>query len=126
MVANIIDGKTFAAKIKTDIAAEIAAKIKQGLPQPSLAVILVGDNPASHIYVRNKRQACYDAGIKSIYHPLPNTVHENELKTLIQQLNNDPTVNGILLQLPLPHIALYNTFSDLLAAGQAAAVLLAT
>ncbi len=102
MVAQIIDGKALATKIKAEIAAEVSARKKQGFAQPCLAVILVGDNPASHIYVRNKRQACEEAGIKSIYHPLPSTVSENDLKELIQQLNNDPAVNGILLQLPLP------------------------
>lgn len=102
MVAKLIDGKTFAAKIKTHIAAEISTRKSQGFAEPCLAVILVGDNPASHIYVRNKRQACEEVGIKSIYHSLPSTVHENDLKALIQQLNDDPTVNGILLQLPLP------------------------
>ncbi len=102
MAAKLIDGKAFATKIKADITAEISARKNQGFAAPCLAVILVGDNPASHIYVRNKRQACEEAGIKSIYHSLPNTIPENDLKELIHQLNNDPTVNGILLQLPLP------------------------
>ncbi len=102
MVAKLIDGKAFATKIKANIAAEISGRKNQGFPEPCLAVILVGDNPASHIYVRNKRQACEEVGIKSIYHALPNTINENDLKILIQQLNNDPTIHGILLQLPLP------------------------
>jgi methylenetetrahydrofolate dehydrogenase (NADP+)/methenyltetrahydrofolate cyclohydrolase len=102
MVAQLIDGKAFATTIKKNIAEDISARKDQGLVRPCLAVILVGDNPASHIYVRNKRQACEEVGIKSIYHALPNSTSENELKALIQQLNEDPTVNGILLQLPLP------------------------
>jgi methylenetetrahydrofolate dehydrogenase (NADP+)/methenyltetrahydrofolate cyclohydrolase len=102
MVAKLIDGKKFASKLKTEIATQISARTNQGLIQPCLAVIIVGDNPASHIYVRNKRQACEEVGIKSIYHPLPSTTSEDDLKTLIHQLNNDSTVHGILLQLPLP------------------------
>lgn len=102
MVAKLIDGKAYATTIKANIAAEISARKNQGYAEPCLAVILVGDNPASHIYVRSKRQDCEEVGIKSIYHALPSTIHENDLKTLIHQLNEDPTVNGILLQLPLP------------------------
>lgn len=102
MVAQLIDGKAFATTIKANIAAEISARKNQGFAEPCLAVILVGDNPASHIYVRSKRQDSEEVGIKSIYHALPNTITENDLKTLIHQLNNDPAINGILLQLPLP------------------------
>lgn len=114
MVAKIIDGKAFAAKLKAEIAAEISIRKNQGFTQPSLAVIVVGDNPASHIYVRNKRQACEEVGIKSIYHPLPNTIQENDLKTLIRQLNNDPSINGILLQLPLPEHINSDTLLELI------------
>jgi len=102
MTAKIIDGKAIAEKIKNNVAAEISERKKQGFTEPCLAVILVGDNSASHIYVRNKRKACEEVGIKSIYHALPSTIQENDLKALIHQLNNDPIVNGILLQLPLP------------------------
>jgi methylenetetrahydrofolate dehydrogenase (NADP+)/methenyltetrahydrofolate cyclohydrolase len=73
-----------------------------GLPDPGLAVILVGEDPASVIYVRNKREACETIGIKSHYYPLPTTVTENELIQLINELNLNPTIHGILLQLPLP------------------------
>jgi methylenetetrahydrofolate dehydrogenase (NADP+)/methenyltetrahydrofolate cyclohydrolase len=102
MVAKIIDGKAFATTLRTTVATEIRSRIGQGLAQPCLAVILVGNNPASHIYVRNKRQACEEVGIKSIYHALSHTTTQLELHTLIQQLNSDPSINGILLQLPLP------------------------
>ena len=102
MTAKLIDGKALAATIRSEIATEIAARKKQGLRQPGLAVILVGDDPASHIYVRNKRHACDDVGIKSIYHALPATLQEEELVQLIEKLNHDDTIDGILLQLPLP------------------------
>ncbi|MDA8562120.1 bifunctional methylenetetrahydrofolate dehydrogenase/methenyltetrahydrofolate cyclohydrolase FolD [Gammaproteobacteria bacterium] len=102
MVAKIIDGKLLSSKIKKQLAKKISAKIEQGLNQPNLAVIIIGDDPASHIYVRNKRLACEEVGIKSTYYPLPTTTTENELKDLIFKLNNTKSINGILLQLPLP------------------------
>ncbi|HEX2548691.1 MAG TPA: bifunctional methylenetetrahydrofolate dehydrogenase/methenyltetrahydrofolate cyclohydrolase FolD [Gammaproteobacteria bacterium] len=102
MTAKLIDGKAFAAQMKKEIAIEIATRREEGHPEPGLAVILVGEDPASHIYVRNKRQACQDVGIQSFYHPLPNDTEEKQITDLIQQLNNDPKVHGILLQLPLP------------------------
>lgn len=102
MTANIIDGKALATEIKTRLAATIAAKIATGHRQPGLAVILVGDDPASSIYVRNKRQACEQVGIASTHHHLPADITENTLIDLIEQLNRDNTVDGILLQLPLP------------------------
>ena len=102
MTAKLIDGKTFAAQIRCDVSLEINARKKEGYAPPGLAVILVGDDPASHIYVRNKRQACEEVGIQSFYHPLPSSIEENELVDLIKTLNQKPEVNGILLQLPLP------------------------
>lgn len=102
MVAKLLDGKALAATLRTEVSAEITQRSQQGFQQPGLAVILVGDNPASHIYVRNKRQACEEVGIKSFYHPLPANTGEKDLIELIQQLNQDQLVNGILLQLPLP------------------------
>lgn len=102
MTAEIIDGKALAKSILATIASEIAERKSQGLPQPGLAVILVGDDHASAIYVQNKRQACNDVGMKSAYFPLPNDIKEKKLIELIQQLNNDKTIDGILLQLPLP------------------------
>ena len=102
MGAKIIDGKAIAAKIRQRVRAKIAALRKQGKRPPGLAVILVGHDPASSIYVRNKRQACEEVGILSSYHPLPADISQNKLIRLIEDLNADPTVDGILLQLPLP------------------------
>lgn len=102
MTANIINGKAFAAQMRADISAEIQSRIQNGMNPPGLAVILVGNDPASEIYVRNKRLACEEVGIKSVYHHLPDRISETELTTLIQQLNQDHTIHGILLQLPLP------------------------
>ena len=102
MVAHIIDGKKLATEVRADVATQIAERQQKGLRQPALAVILVGDDPASAIYVRNKRHACNEVGIKSIYHPLPALVTEDTLIDLIHQLNHDASIDGILLQLPLP------------------------
>lgn len=102
MTAQLIDGKAIAALLRANIKQLVAEKIAAGLRQPGLAVILVGEDPASTVYVRNKRQACEEAGIFSVYHHLPITVSENELITLIETLNNDQKIDGILLQLPLP------------------------
>lgn len=102
MTAQVIDGKALASQIKTDIAAAISSLNKQGNREPGLAVILVGDNPASQIYVKNKRQACENVGMRSIYHELPANTHEHELIELIQKLNHDKNIDGILVQLPLP------------------------
>ncbi len=102
MTAQLIDGKALALTIRNEIATKIAARNQQGLRKPGLAVILMGDDPASHIYVQNKRKACAEVGIKSIYHPLSAATSEQTLIQLIQTLNHDPTIDGILLQLPLP------------------------
>jgi methylenetetrahydrofolate dehydrogenase (NADP+)/methenyltetrahydrofolate cyclohydrolase len=102
MTAKLIDGKQLAAKIRAEVAAEVASRREQGIRPPGLAVILVGDDHASEIYVRNKRQACEQAGIKSVYHPMPASTASPELLKIIQDLNQDMTIDGILLQLPLP------------------------
>lgn len=102
MTAQLIDGKAIATRIKQELSEIIQAKIKAGSRKPGLAVILVGDDPASAVYVRNKRQACEEVGIHSVYHQLPSATKENELKDLIEQLNQDRNIDGILLQLPLP------------------------
>lgn len=102
MTAKLIDGKALATQIRAEIAAQIRTRLQEGARKPGLAVILVGDDPASSIYVRNKRQACEEVGINSIYHPLPSNVSEETLIGLIHELNNDPLTDGILLQLPLP------------------------
>lgn len=98
MTAHIIDGKAFAARLREQIKEDIAQ-----LPgQPGLAVVLVGENPASQVYVRNKIRATEEVGMRSIEHKLPETATERELLSIVEQLNADPQVHGILVQLPLP------------------------
>lgn len=98
----LIDGKAIAARIHAEIAERVAEmKQKQGV-QPGLATVLVGDNPASHSYVRGKRKACEEVGIMSYHHELPKETTQSQLEALITQLNADPKVHGILVQLPLP------------------------
>lgn len=102
MTAQLIDGKAIAEQLKREISQIIQEKVASGLRPPGLAVILVGEDPASTIYVRNKRQACEQVGIQSFYHHLPEDIDENRLIDLIQHLNHDTGVDGILVQLPLP------------------------
>jgi len=97
-MVNIIDGKNLAEKIRAEIKSEITAKRLI----PALAVVLVGNNPASAIYVRNKKRACAEVGIKGIDHALSESVSEAELLKLVEKLNADKNVHGILVQLPLP------------------------
>ncbi len=97
----IIDGKKIAAELRQKLAQDVAALKKTG-KNPGLAVILVGDDPASHVYVGNKIKACKEVGIESIEHRLPENAAAGQLDMLIRQLNSDPAVHGILLQLPLP------------------------
>ncbi len=97
-----IDGKAFADKLRARIAAQVKElKSLHGLT-PGLAVVIVGDDPASHVYVRSKHKATLEAGMKSFEHQLPAETSQKELLTLIDGLNNDPAVHGILVQLPLP------------------------
>jgi methylenetetrahydrofolate dehydrogenase (NADP+)/methenyltetrahydrofolate cyclohydrolase len=100
-MAQIIDGKKIAAEIRGRIKEETGRLAAQGC-QPGLAAVLVGDNPASVIYVRNKRKACEEAGIYSEEHTLPEATKQEDLLKLILRLNNDPKIHGILIQLPLP------------------------
>ncbi len=102
MAAQIISGKIVASKIKQKIAKQIDGYIKQGNRPPCLAVILVGCDPASQIYVKSKRKSCEELGILSQAYDLPDSSSELELLTLLSQLNNDDSVDGILVQLPLP------------------------
>lgn len=102
MAAQLIDGKALASKMLAAIKTRIQEKAKKGHRPPGLAVIVVGEDPASLIYVRNKRFACEEVGINSFYCPLPANVPEAELASLIQKLNHDSEVDGILLQSPLP------------------------
>lgn len=103
MTANLIDGKAIAADVLGKLKDKIDQRVAQGLRAPGLAVILVGADPASAIYVRNKRLACEKVGITSTAYDLPASTSEEELNELIDKLNDDDTVDGILLQLPLPH-----------------------
>ncbi|HBN97344.1 MAG TPA: bifunctional methylenetetrahydrofolate dehydrogenase/methenyltetrahydrofolate cyclohydrolase FolD [Firmicutes bacterium] len=101
MTARIIDGKGIAAEIRGDLAKQVAELTAQG-KTPGLEVILVGDDPASTVYVRNKERACKEVGINSTVHRLPAETTREELLGLIERLNNDTAVHGILVQLPLP------------------------
>lgn len=102
MTATLIDGKAFAAKLREEIATAVAqVKLKHNLT-PGLAVVLVGEDPASQVYVRNKGTACRDAGIASFETILPTTTTQAELLAEVARLNADPAVHGILVQLPLP------------------------
>ena len=103
MSAHIIDGKQIAAQLLEDIKAKINQRVQAGKRAPCLAVILVGDDPASAIYVRNKRLACEKTGIASVAHNLPASTSQEELFALIRQLNADNETDGILVQSPLPH-----------------------
>jgi methylenetetrahydrofolate dehydrogenase (NADP+)/methenyltetrahydrofolate cyclohydrolase len=100
--AKVIDGKAIAAGIKGEVRAATDRLAARGLRRPGLAVILVGDNPASQVYVRNKRLACEESGIVSVSHDLAQSTTETELLSLIEQLNADATIDGILVQVPLP------------------------
>ena len=102
MPAQIIDGRAIAIQLKERIRAELAQFTTDHSFAPCLAVIIVGENPASLVYVRNKRRGCEEVGIKSIIHQLPDDTTETSLIKLIEQLNQDTSVHGILLQLPLP------------------------
>ena len=102
MTANIIDGKAIAAELRNTVRQRVETRLQQGLRAPGLAVILVGQDPASEVYVRNKRKACEDTGILSVAHDLPANTSQENLLALIDELNADPTVDGILVQLPLP------------------------
>ena len=100
-MAQLIDGKAIAAKIRGDIAEQVVSLKEQGIT-PGLAVVLVGDDPASRVYVSMKEKACQEVGIFSDEYKLHAETTENDLLALIEKLNNDPKIHGILVQLPLP------------------------
>ena len=102
MTARIIDGKAIAEKIRGEIATQVAELKQQTNCVPHLVAILVGDDPASAVYVRGKQRACEKAGLKSTLHRLPDTTSEDELLNLVRQCNDISDVHGILVQLPLP------------------------
>ncbi|MGE0093379.1 MAG: bifunctional methylenetetrahydrofolate dehydrogenase/methenyltetrahydrofolate cyclohydrolase FolD [Alphaproteobacteria bacterium] len=101
-VAEIIDGKGFAANLRATIARQVAGLTKDHGLVPGLAVVLVGEDPASQVYVRSKAKQTVEAGMRSFEHKLPATTGQAELLALVAKLNADPAVNGILVQLPLP------------------------
>ncbi len=102
MTARIIDGKACASRLIEGIAARVAARIASGLPQPGLAAILIGENPASQVYVRNKRRTTTAAGMRSVTQDLPEATSQAEVLALIDALNQDPSVHGVMVQMPLP------------------------
>ena len=102
MTATRLDGKQVAAEIRAEVAAGVKEFCSSGAPAPCLAAVLVGEDPASQVYVRNKARACQKAGIEGRTHRLPADAGQRELLSLVNELNTDPNVNGILVQLPLP------------------------
>jgi methylenetetrahydrofolate dehydrogenase (NADP+)/methenyltetrahydrofolate cyclohydrolase len=102
MSAEILDGKAIAAELRAKIKAGVDSRIAAGQRRPGLAVVLVGDNPASQVYVRNKRKSCEEVGFHSESYDLPTATTEDELLSLIDRLNGDDNIDGILVQLPLP------------------------
>lgn len=103
MVAKILDGKNLAKKIQSRLQIDIQAKIAEKKRPPGLAVLMVGDNPASAVYVKNKEKSCQKIGMKSFGKHFPTNTSQEELTTVIEELNHDPNVDGILVQLPLPN-----------------------
>jgi methylenetetrahydrofolate dehydrogenase (NADP+)/methenyltetrahydrofolate cyclohydrolase len=102
MPAKILDGKAAAGRLRARIADEVTALTSQGIRPPGLAVILVGNDPASEVYVGSKRRACDEVGFKSVSYDLPSSTREAQLLSLIDDLNDDASIDGILVQLPLP------------------------
>lgn len=100
--AQIIDGKAIAAALRQEIAREVEARVAGGRSRPGLATVLVGENPASQVYVRMKQKACAQVGIESYGYTLPADASQEEVEALVQKLSDDPKVHGILVQLPLP------------------------
>jgi methylenetetrahydrofolate dehydrogenase (NADP+)/methenyltetrahydrofolate cyclohydrolase len=102
MSATIIDGKAIAEQVRAEVKQGVQNLVQAGKMKPGLATVLVGENPASQVYVRMKQKACAEAGIESFGFVLPENATQAEVEKLVNELNNDPKVNGILVQLPLP------------------------
>ena len=100
-MSEIISGKIISAQINRELRTEVDQLKTKGI-EPCLAVVLVGEDPASEVYVRNKKRTCEEIGIRSIGHNLPDPTTQEELETLVQNLNADPAIHGILCQFPLP------------------------
>ncbi|GAA0290172.1 bifunctional methylenetetrahydrofolate dehydrogenase/methenyltetrahydrofolate cyclohydrolase FolD [Psychrosphaera haliotis] len=103
MTARLIDGKAIAQTVRDKVKTGVSARLKANRRAPGLAVVLVGQDPASQVYVGNKKKACEEVGLTSKSFDLPSTTTEQELLTLIDELNSDNEIDGILVQLPLPH-----------------------
>lgn len=103
MTAELLNGKTLAAGIRNGVRERVLERVRAGRRPPGLAVVLVGSDPASQIYVRNKRRACEDVGMVSRAHSLAQDTSQAALLELVESLNRDPQIDGILVQLPLPH-----------------------
>ncbi|MES2666796.1 MAG: bifunctional methylenetetrahydrofolate dehydrogenase/methenyltetrahydrofolate cyclohydrolase FolD [Pseudomonadota bacterium] len=102
MTATVIDGKVFASRVRAEVGAHVARLVAERGVKPGLAVVLVGEDPASHVYVRNKHASTIEVGMASFEHRLDTATSEADLLALIHRLNSDPSVHGILVQLPLP------------------------
>ena len=102
MTAKIIDGKAIAEEVRNQVMIDVQGFIDKGIRRPALATVLVGDNPASHIYVSSKHKACQQVGIESIGYELPAGATQNQVIELVRSLNENPNVDGILVQIPLP------------------------
>ncbi|WP_287124669.1 bifunctional methylenetetrahydrofolate dehydrogenase/methenyltetrahydrofolate cyclohydrolase FolD [Chromohalobacter sp.] len=102
MTAQLIDGKAIAANVREQVSRQVQARRQEGKRAPGLAVVLVGEDPASEVYVRNKHRACDKAGVHSVQHKLPTGTTQADLEALIDSLNADRSIDGILVQLPLP------------------------
>lgn len=102
MTATLLDGKAIAENVRLEVKEQVLKRVAEGKMAPGLATVLVGENPASQVYVRSKHKACQEAGINSFGHVLPADATQQEVEDLVKKLNEDPTVHGILVQLPLP------------------------
>ena len=102
MGAKIIDGKAIAESLREDVKKSVSERASKGLPTPGLATVIIGDNPASKVYVRMKQRACQEAGIHSVGHELSADTSQEDVEALVRKLNADPKIHGILVQLPLP------------------------
>ncbi|MBS2027741.1 MAG: bifunctional methylenetetrahydrofolate dehydrogenase/methenyltetrahydrofolate cyclohydrolase FolD [Deltaproteobacteria bacterium] len=101
-MATLIDGKAIAAKVRAEVAEGVKARVAKGLRAPGLAVVRVGEDPASKIYIGGKRKACAEVGMQSWEHVFPETATQDEVAARLRELNADPAVHGILVQLPIP------------------------
>ena len=116
MTAEIIDGKAIAARVRGEVAAEVAEWVQAGHPPPGLATVLVGEDPASAVYVGGKQRACSEVGIRGFDHRLDRDTPQGGIQALLERLNADPEISGILLQLPTPPQIDGSAMSGLIAA----------